>query len=247
MLRRFERTARPWPTWLLLLTMTMVGCDRQPTGSVAVAPKSFTTKTPIETPPPIPATSTIEQPQARESRPPDRAETQVEMQASASNTAPRVVLSESHRKTCRATTGDVVPDFTVMDIEGTHHQLARLLSDRLTVVLFWTEQSAAGMEQFRRLPVDVLADFADRGVSVIAVNVGGEVARVRELTGDAADKIVSLVDTDRALFHQLATSLLPRTYVLDKDGSILWFDIEYSQSTQRDLVQALTFFLNHGS
>jgi hypothetical protein len=79
------------------------------------------------------------------------------------------------------------------------------------------------------------------------VNVGGEVAHVRELTGDAADKIVSLVDADGALFRQFATSLLPRTYVLDKNRTILWFDIEYSQSTQRDLVNTLTFFLNHGS
>jgi peroxiredoxin len=235
--------------------MMMVGCDDQPTGSVAVAPESLTTKGPIETrppipetPPPISETPTIEQSKVRESRPPDRAEMHVEMLASASGTAvPRVVLSETHRKTCRATTGDVVPDLTVTDIEGTNHQFARLLGDRLTVVLFWTEQSAAGMEQFRRLPVDVLADFAVRGVSVVAVNVGGEVARVRELTGDAADKIVSLVDADGALFRQLATSLLPRTYVLDKDRTILWFDIEYSQSTQRDLVNALTFFLNHGS
>ncbi len=195
----------------------------------------------------MPVSPTIDEPKARESRPPDRANTHLEIRASASNTAPRVVLSESHRKTCLAMTGDVVPDLTVMDIEGTHHQLARLLGDRLTVVLFWTEQSAAGMEQFRRLPVDVLADFADRGVSVVAVNVGGEVARVRELTGDAAEGIVSLVDTDGALFHQLATSLLPRTYVLDNNGTILWFDIEYSQSTQRDLVKALTYFLNHGS
>jgi len=226
----------------------MIGCDGQPTGQVAVGPQSLTTNGPIETPPSIFETPTIERPNVRESRSPDGAEMQVKMLATASDpVAPRVVLSESHRKTCRATTGDVVPDLIVTDIEGAHHQFARLLSDRLTVVLFWTEQSAAGLEQFRRLPVDVLAEFAVRGVSVIAVNVGGEVARVRELTGDAADKIVSLVDVDGALFHQLATSLLPRTYVLDKDRTILWFDIEYSQSTQRDLVNALTFFLNQGS
>ena len=156
---------------------------------------------------------------------------------------PQVLLSEAHQKTCLATTGDMVPDVTVTSIEGTNHQLTRLLGEQLTVLLFWNEQSVTSLEQFRRLPIDVLSMFADKGVKVIAVCVGGEVARVRELTGDAADKIVSLVDKDESLFHQFATSLVPRTYVLDKDGRILWFDIEYSQSTQRTLFNAVSYYL----
>ena len=32
---------------------------------------------------------------------------------------------------------------------------------------------------------------------------------------------------------------MPRVYVLDADGKIVWFDIEYSQSTQRELKQAI--------
>ena len=57
--------------------------------------------------------------------------------------------------------------------------------------------------------------------------------------------LVSLVDSDSKLFLQFATARVPRTYVLDKDGKILWFDIEYSQSTRRDLANALTYFLQN--
>ena len=42
----------------------------------------------------------------------------------------------------------------------------------------------------------------------LASNVGGDVARTRILTGDAADKIVSLVDKDSKLFAQFAESPL---------------------------------------
>jgi hypothetical protein len=32
---------------------------------------------------------------------------------------------------------------------------------------------------------------------------------------------------------------MPRTYLLDPTGKILWFDVEYSRSTRRDLSEAL--------
>jgi hypothetical protein len=36
---------------------------------------------------------------------------------------------------------------------------------------------------------------------------------------------------------------LPRTYLLDSSGKILWFDLEYSRSTRRELNQAIRYVL----
>ena len=255
---------KTWPKWLLMSLMLMGGCTKSDPATVA-PPTPATASRPTEPPPktvaPTPSAATPTQANSSTASASGNLEPGPEFQAasvlesgppvesisSEDLTVPQVLLSEAHQKTCLLTIGDAIPNITVTDIEGTNHQLPRLLSDRLTVLLFWNEQSALAMEQFRRLPVDVLAMFAEQGVKVIAINVGGEVARVRQLTGDAADKIVSLVDTDAAVFQQFATSLLPRTYVLDPSGRILWFDVEYSQSTQRSLANALAYFLVHES
>jgi hypothetical protein len=45
----------------------------------------------------------------------------------------------------------------------------------------------------------------------------------------------------------VATEHLPRTYLLDAEGRILWFDLEYSRATARELINALHFFLENGS
>ena len=163
-----------------------------------------------------------------------------------SPTKPSVVLSQAHRDTCSKFLGDDVNGITVTDMDGKSHSLKDLLSDRLTVLIFWSEHSYSGLEQFRRVPVDVLAKFASFRVKVVAANVGGDPSSTRRLTGDAADKIVSLVDQESKLLDQFATSKLPRTYVLDKNGKILWLDLEYSQSTIRSLDNALTYFLAQG-
>jgi hypothetical protein len=52
-----------------------------------------------------------------------------------------------------------------------------------------------------------------------------------------------LSDKDGAAHKQVATSKLPRSYLLDPSGKILWFDLEYSPTTRRDLAQAIRFTL----
>ena len=241
-----ERKTRSWPMWLLIVMIAAYGCNKsKPVEPLALKTEPSTDQSDQSVEPPRSTQPVAAQPEV--SVAPPIAPDPVELVVDGDLVEPQVLLSEAHQQTCRAKIGDVAADVTVTDINGTNHQLARLLSEQLTVLLFWTEESAASLEQFRRLPVDVLAAFADKGVKVIAVNVGGEVARVRELTGDAADKITSLVDEDGDLFGQFATSISPRTYVLDKNGTILWFDIEYSQSTQRALTDALTYFLVNAS
>jgi hypothetical protein len=41
----------------------------------------------------------------------------------------------------------------------------------------------------------------------------------------------------------VASEKLPRTYLLDASGKILWFDIEYSRTTRQQLLSAIRFSL----
>lgn len=157
---------------------------------------------------------------------------------------PKVILSAGHRATCVKFVGDSIGDPTVRDINNTQHKLKKLLSNKFTVLIFWNDNSRAGVEQFRRIPVDILGTYAKQRVKVIAANTGGDLATTKRLTGNAAKMIDSLVDGDQELFGQFANSRVPRTYLLDKDGKILWFDIEYSQGMQRELENALDYYLN---
>ncbi len=156
---------------------------------------------------------------------------------------PKVMLSEGHKKTCLKRVGDQLGEIELKDINGVSVNLSEELSDQLTVVVFWTQTSVSGYEQFRRIPIDILGTFAAYRVKVVAVNVGGTVEETKRLTGDAGDKIVSLADTESKLFNQFATKHIPRTYVLDQEGRIAWFDLEYSESSRRSLTNALTYFI----
>lgn len=157
---------------------------------------------------------------------------------------PEILLSSQHQQQVVKQLGDVLePTSQLQDVAGQDVVLRDALSDRLTVLIFWSEKSVAGYEQFRRIPVDVLARFAPHRVKVVTINVGGTVKETQRLTGKAADKILSLADTESKLLKQFAKAGVPRTYVLDAQGRVLWYDIEFSESTRRELDNALTYYL----
>ena len=64
--------------------------------------------------------------------------------------------------------------------------------------------------------------------------------RVQEQVAKVGATFPVLLDPKGAYFAQLAKDRrMPRTYLIDANGRILWFDVEYSRFTRRDLVQSI--------
>ena len=49
---------------------------------------------------------------------------------------------------------------------------------------------------------------------------------------------------ERAIYEQFATKYLPRTYIIDQKGTILWMDIEYSRSMRNEFRNAMWYYLD---
>jgi thioredoxin-dependent peroxiredoxin len=76
-------------------------------------------------------------------------------------------------------------------------------------------------------------------VAVITIDVGDTPQQVRQALETAGAKLPVLLDRDGAYFAKVATERLPRTYVLDAKGKVLWFDTEYSEATSRGMIRTL--------
>ena len=156
---------------------------------------------------------------------------------------PVVVLSAGHAETCRLKVGDKMPEVTLTDQQGTEQTVAGLLSDKLTVVLFWSMREALGREQFRRLQSETYDPFHQDGLNVIAVHVGDGADDARALYQEAQATFPCLLDTNKLAFTAVATENLPRTYLLDAQGQVLWMDIFYARSTRLELINAIHYHL----
>ena len=159
---------------------------------------------------------------------------------------PVVKLTETLEKTCLVKVGDTMPEVTLPKLDGQAVSLQSLAGEKLTVVCFWKADHPYSLEELRQLEKFIVGSYAAQGVQVVAIdeddqpNVAGEAFRGTGATYPC------LIDLRGEYFAKVATEELPRTYLLDHAGKILWFDIGYTRSTLRDLQEAIQFTLDAG-
>jgi peroxiredoxin len=158
-------------------------------------------------------------------------------------TMPRVSLSDAHAETCRVRVGDALPRFQLVDLEGRKQSWESLLGAKLTVVVFWNSGQPVALEELTDLSPNTLDRFSDNGLAVVGINTGDDPQWARELVKRAGARFVNLSDRDGNALQQVASGRIPRTYLIDASGTILWLDLEYSRTTRRDLAQAIRYVL----
>lgn len=152
---------------------------------------------------------------------------------------PQVVLTDGHAALCRVRVGDTLPAIELKELDETPHKLSDLFGEKLTVVCFWSGRQVLGRAELADLGPDVVARFADRGVAVVGIAEEPTADAARHWATDAAVSFPILLDPKGDAVAQVGNEKLPRTYLIDRQGTILWFDIEYSRATRRELSQAI--------
>jgi len=162
-------------------------------------------------------------------------------------TIPTAPMSKEDRDTCLLKVGDSMPAAELPDLEGKVQPLTAWYGKKLTLVCFWKAADSKmskrrAVELLQSLGIDLAARFATGGVPLIAVNVGNDQETVGQLLSQAKTAAATmaqfpcLLDQDGTFFAQVATKKLPRVYLLDAEGRILWFDIEYNDRVILDSV-----------
>ena len=157
----------------------------------------------------------------------------------ASPKIPKVALSKREEALCKVKVGDAMPEISLPQIGGGTAQLAELMGKTATVVVFWKGDRRIALEELADLGPDVIEPFDKDGVAVVGIAVNASAESAQEALTKAGAKVTNLVDADGKAFAQVGSERLPRTYVLDANGNVIWFDIEYSLTTRRELGQTL--------
>lgn len=242
-----------WGTVGALVILGLAGCNESRTSTEPAADRSSSTP-PAATAPRESApgeASTTAAPAPAPARPaPDepKPEPKVVVDVLPTETAPptempTVILSEQYAETCRVKVGDALPAGTLKDVAAADKSLADLYGKQLTVVVFWHAGGIYDEAELADLTNLVVKPFQSQGVEVVAVNVGDPAEVVKSAAEEAGVEFPLLLDSDSSYFAGVATERLPRTYLVDSSGKILWFDIGYGRTTRRQLVDAIRYTL----
>jgi hypothetical protein len=150
--------------------------------------------------------------------------------APAASQVPKVALSAQHQAMVKVGVGQEFPAV---------QQVADGLGTKATVVAVWKGDGAMAKSMLRDLGVDIAEQYKSPEVATFAIATGMPVAEAQQQATALKYTGPVLADEQGETFATLGTDRLPRIYVLDSKGQVVWMDIEYSLSSRRELKQAL--------
>jgi peroxiredoxin len=162
-----------------------------------------------------------------------------EEEATGPATVPAVELSKEHEALCKVKVGDSLPAVELPKIGGGSAKLNDLHGKGATVVVFWKGDRQMALDELADLGPDVVKEFGPKGVEVVGVAVTEPEADAQAAIEKSAASFTQLLDADGKAFEQVGAKKFPWTLVLDADGKVIYFDLEYSLATRRELKQAL--------
>jgi len=141
---------------------------------------------------------------------------------------------------CKVKVGAELPAIELPKADGSGNtKLGDLFGKKATVVVFWKGDRRMAREQLADIGPDVIEPFSKEGVNVIGIAVQESPDTAQQTLTKTKANFPNLVDADGNAFSQVGRDNLPRTFVLDSDGKVVWFDIAYSLSTRRELNSTL--------
>jgi peroxiredoxin len=153
---------------------------------------------------------------------------------------PPVFLSKSEQPLCKVKVGDAMPPVKLPKLDkGEEVDLATMYGRTATLVVFWKSDRRMAQQQLADIGPDVIEPFGKAGLSVIGIAVDETPESAKAALEKHGANFPNLLDENGKAFAQVGSERLPRTYLIDPQGKILWFDIEYSNATRRELQQAL--------
>ena len=157
---------------------------------------------------------------------------------------PQVLLTEADKATCLLKIGDTMPDVKLPDLGDRTLPVGELMGKELTVILFWTVgdtkfKALAAMAALEDLERDVFQRYQEQGVGVLAINENDQSEVVSEHLKDGGPTFPVVLDPGGAYFAAVASERVPRVYLVDAARKILWFDLEYSETTRSTLQEAI--------
>ncbi len=144
---------------------------------------------------------------------------------------PAVLMSSNHKEMCQVGVGEPLPTLNLRTRAGQAMQFDQLRGEKGTVIALHGNGGWMTDTLLADLGPEVADLYSSEGIRVVTVSTNS--------VAQTPDGITALRISQQEAEKTLGSGRMPRVYVLDADGKIVWFDIEYSLSTRRELQQVV--------
>ena len=131
--------------------------------------------------------------------------------------------------------GDVAPDFTVEMLDGSKVTLSAL-QGKPTLLIFWATWCPPCRLELSKLQEHVIDRYGDK-INVLPISRGEERAKVEEYISKMGYTFAVGLDGDQSIYRKYATNYIPRCFVIDAKGKVLYSGVGYDEAIAKEVEQ----------
>lgn len=135
--------------------------------------------------------------------------------------------------------GDLAPDFTVEMLDGRKITLSELRG-KVVMVCFWATWCPPCRQELAHLQEGVIDQFAGKDLVVLPISRGEKRDVVEKFIADNGYQFAVGLDPEQSIYKQYATNYIPRTFIVDKRGKVVYRVAGYDEETAKEVNAAIT-------
>ena len=133
--------------------------------------------------------------------------------------------------------GDIAPDFTAEMLDGSHVTLSKL-QGKPTLLIFWATWCPPCRMELSKLQEHIIDPYGDR-INVLPLSRGEERSVVEEYISKMGYTFAVGLDSDQSIFNKYATNYIPRCFVIDAKGKVLYSGVGYDDVVAMEVEESI--------
>ena len=134
--------------------------------------------------------------------------------------------------------GQVAPDFSVEMLDGRTIKLSELRG-KVVMLCFWATWCPPCRQEMAHLQEGVIDHFAGKDLVVLPISRGEKRDVVEKFLADNGYTFGVGLDPERAIYDLYASNFVPRTFIINKRGKVVYRVAGYDEETAKAVNAAI--------
>lgn len=139
--------------------------------------------------------------------------------------------------------GTTVPDFTVKMFDGKNLEM-KDLRGKVVLLNFWATWCPPCRMELSQVQKEIIDRFKGKDFVFLPISREDSYQKIKTFREQTGHTFAMGMDPDRKIYSLFTTATIPRNFIIDKKGKIVFTETGYSEETLKQLIQEIEKALN---